>query len=337
MAIQNPNNAFKLVERTSLLERNPVQYGRARESSIFTVQGTATTTVRVLEKDGKISVIPMKGRGENPTLRTANRRTARYLDIPHFPLQDRVHAESLQDVVTDDGQRLTSFALEKAQRLQDLNNDLAITEEWLMCKSLSGVLLDNDGSTVIYNFYEQFGKTKKVINFPFSVGTTKVRKLCMDVSRHIEDNLLGDTMTQTEVWCSPNFFDQLIGHSSVEKVFEGHQAAVERLGGDPRKGFSFGGLKFSEYRGKAAGANGVQLNFIEPDKAIAFPMGTRQTFEVWYGPSVLNAINNVNRLGRPRYAFETQDSKGRWAELDVEMNPLPMCKRPEVLVELTMS
>jgi hypothetical protein len=211
-------------------------------------------------------------------------------------------------------------------------NAHAITLEYWHMGALKGILLDSDGSTV-YNLYTEFGITPEVHDFKFTVSTTKIQELCLDVSRHIEDNLLGDTMTGVEVWCSPGFFDELISHATVKAAFSGYSEAANRMGGDPRMNFTYGGLKFSEYRGAVSGTP-----FIPADTAIAVPTGTRDTFETYWGPPVLNGISGVNMMGSPGpYALQTRDPKGRSIELDSEMNCLPICKRPGVLVKLTMS
>jgi hypothetical protein len=331
-----PSNPFKVVDRTLLVDRIDTQFGRVVAAKIFNGGSPlATTHVRIFEENKKLFLVPSAERGSPPTYTEKAKRTARYIDVPHYPISTKVEAESIQDVVGRDGQTLQTIELAKADAFASLKSNLEITREFLQCAALRGLVIDDDGTQLV-DMFAEFGKTKKIIDFAFSNASTEIRTICLNISRHIEDNLLGDMTTGTEVLCSPSFFDGLIEHPNVKKAFEGYQVAADKLAGDPRKGFMFGGIKFSEYRGKAQGKLAM-MPFIPEDKAIAFPVGTRNTFAEWYAPPVLNGLTKANRLGQLYYAMETTDPKGRYVELDMEMNVIAMCQRPEVLVELTMS
>jgi hypothetical protein len=215
-------------------------------------------------------------------------------------------------------------------------NKHAITKEYICMGALKGLIVNDDGSTLI-NLFTEFGITKKTVTIPLSTSTTDVRKYCHDILRHIEDNLLGEMMTGVECWCSTEFFDALVGHDQVQKTYLNYQEAAERVGGDVRLGFSYGGVKFSEYRAVATDRTATSRKFIASNYAHAFPIGTQDTFELVYAPPVLNGINNANTMGQELYALQTPDPKGRWIDLDTESDPLPLCRRPGLLVEVTMS
>jgi hypothetical protein len=138
-----------------------------------------------------------------------------------------------------------------------------------------------------------------------------------------------------EVRClvSSEFFDALIGHPNVEKFYVNWQAAADITGQDPRKGFRFGNITWEEYRGVAPDENGTSRRFIAEGEGHAFPVGTFNTFKQIYAPG--NFIEAVNTPGIPLYVKQVMEKMGRWVDLHIESNPLPICMRPAVLVKVT--
>jgi hypothetical protein len=63
--------------------------------------------------------------------------------------------------------------------------------------------------------------------------------------------------------------------------------------------------------GKVSTSDGSSVYiFIEPDKGVIAPLGTRNTFKRYLSPAIL--IDTVNTLGKPYYAWRTSrpDKKG---------------------------
>ena len=58
------------------------------------------------------------------------------------------------------------------------------------------------------------------MNFALGTASTDVKAKCMEVLRHIEDNLRGEFMTSVQALVSPEFFDQLTSHDKVVKAYE---------------------------------------------------------------------------------------------------------------------
>ena len=162
---------------------------------------------------------------------------------------------------------------------------------------------------------------------PVTAGTD-VRAKCMEVVRHIEDNLLGERMDRVHVLVSPSFFDKLVAHPKVQAAYANYAEAAQRLGGDMRKGFSFGGLTFEEYRGQVG-----TRKLIEDLTAHAFPIGAVETFSNYYAPA--DFVETVNTLGLPFYARQQNKDFNRGIDLHVQANQLPLVARPATIVELT--
>ena len=99
--------------------------------------------------------------------------------------------------------------------------------------------------------------------------------------------------------CSSEFFAALTGHAKVEKAFENWQNGAILIN-DIRRGFTYGGITFEEYRGQATDTNGTVRRFIAAGEAHAFPLGTIDTFGTYFAPADFN--ETVNTVGQPLYA-----------------------------------
>jgi hypothetical protein len=214
-----------------------------------------------------------------------------------------------------------------------MRNKHAITLEHLRMGALKGVILDANGE-VIYDLYREFGITQSVVNFVFSSKDTDVRTQCTHALALIDENLKGEYMTDAHCLCSKEFFAALISHAKVKEAFAIWQQGAMLIN-DVRKGFTFGGVTFEEYRGQATDSEGRPRRFIAPGEAHLFPLGTVDTFATYFAPADFN--ETVNTLGQPLYAKQEPRKFDRGTDLHTQSNPLPMCHRPGVLIKLTMS
>ena len=87
------------------------------------------------------------------------------------------------------------------------------------------------------------------------------------IKRAAEAKLGGVLVQGWRAYCSPTFFDALTRHATVKEAYKAWEAAQERLGGDMRKGFNFGGVEWIEY-----GASVGETAFIPDKKATVFPV-----------------------------------------------------------------
>ncbi len=75
--------------------------------------------------------------------------------------------------------------------------------------------------------------------------------------------------------------------------------------------------------------------FIPQNEAIAFPLGTQQTFRTYFAPADFN--ETANTIGLPVYAKQEERKFQRGWDIHTQSNPLPLCARPEVLIRVTKS
>ena len=219
-----------------------------------------------------------------------------------------------------------------ARHLETMRNKHAITLEHLRMGALKGVILDADGS-VLYDLFDEFDITPQTIAYDLGNAGTNVKAKCLATLAAIEDNLKGEFMSSVHCLCSPEFFAALTGHAKVEKAFENWQQGAILIN-DVRRGFTYAGITFEEYRGQATDPTGTTRRFIAAGEAHAFPLGTVDTFGTYFAPADFN--ETVNTIGQTLYAKQEPRKFDRGTDLHTQSNPLPMCHRPGVLVKLTV-
>lgn len=333
--ILNPfdTDAFNMVSLTNAINILPNNYGRVRELALFPGKGVRTRTVIVEEQNGVLNLLPTLPPGAPGTQNKMGKRTVRSFTIPHIPVDDVILPQEYEGIRAFGSEtEVAALAQVLNDHLQTAKNKFAITLEHLRMGALKGIILDADGST-IYNLYTEFGISQKTVSFALSNSETNVAAKCREVTRHMEDNLKGEVMSSIRCLVDEGFFDALIAHESVKEVYRNHAAAIEILGGDPRKEFKFGGITFEEYRGVATDLDGNSRQFIADNEGHAFPMGTMNTFQTLFAPA--DFIETVNTIGLELYAKQEERKFGRGIDLHAQSNPLPICYRPGVLVKVT--
>lgn len=337
--IINPfdESGFDLATMTQAINLIPNQYGRVRQLGLFTPEPVMTRSLVFDETNGVVTLLQTKPVGAPATRKDNKKAKIRTFYIPHIPYDDVILPSDLAGMREPGTIGAKTPESEMLRRLTEMRASHAITEEHLLCGAIKGIILDADGST-IYNLFTEFDVTQKVVDFALSTTTTDVTAKCRTVIRHIEDNLQGEVMTGVHCLCDDTFFDALISHDNVEKFYLNHAKAIELAGTgqDPRKGFSFGGILFEEYRGKATDpSTGESRSFMDEGVARFFPMGTQSTFKEHYAPA--DYFETVNTLGQAIYAKQLLSPDGKKIDIMTESNPLPLCRRPALLVKGTLS
>lgn len=331
MMIDPFKDGFSLVQLSQAINVLPNMYGRVNELGMFAWRAQTTPAVVIEMNNGVLTLVPTTPWGGVAPKNKSGKRNVRAFSIPHTPLEDTVLASDVIGVRAFGSESmLDTVAAKVNEKLQTMKNKIDQTMEWRKIGALKGLVLDADGTTVLEDYFAAFGVTKKVVNFALSTPGTNVRAKCIEVVRYMEDNLQGEMMTRASSLVSPEFFDALISHPSVKEVYSGWSEAANKLGGDLRKGFTFGGLSFEEYRGVVDGKR-----FIDAGEGHAFPVGTSETFSNFGAPA--DFIETVNSMALPFYARQQNKDFNRGIDLHVQANQLPLVNRPAAIVEMVAS
>lgn len=325
-------NAFTQADIAAAINVIPNTYGRINSLGIMPVRGVTTRDIAVEEQNGTLSLIPTEALG-GQTVSANGKRKVRLFRAPRLTHDGFVSPQDVDGLRAFGGVTQASLSGLLAQKLANARAKHDITLEHLRMGALKGIIMDADGTTPIYNLFTEFGVSQLSANILDTAGTAKPLTNCLNVVRTIEDNLMGDTMTNVHALLSPELFDLLVTNANVKEAYAGYQEAAQRLGGDMRKGFVYGGITFEEYRARATGSAGSSVRFIAAGEGIAFPVGTRSTFATLAAPADFN--DTVGTLGQVYYARVAEGKFGRGYDIHTQANVLPLCMRPSVLVKLT--
>jgi len=325
-------DTFNMTSLTASINLLPNTYGKLEAMNLFPQKSVRTRNIAVEEQNGVLNLLPTQMPGGTSTFEGRTKRKMRSFTIPHISHDDVILPEEIQGIrAFGTENELEAMANVVTDHLQSMRNKHAITLEHLRMGALKGNILDADGST-LYNLFDEFEITPKTVNFALGTASTDVKKKCLEVLRHIEDNLRGEFMTGVHCLVSPEFFDALTSHSKVKEAYERWEEGAA-LRNDMRSGFTFGGITFEEYRGQATDPDGNTRRFIASGEGHCFPTGTAESFVTYFAPADFN--ETVNTLGLPLYAKQCPRKFDRGTELHTQSNPLPLCLRPGVLVKLT--
>jgi len=335
----NPFDAaggYDLTHMTQAVNLIPNQYGRVRQLGLFRDEGITQRSVALDLIEGKITLLPDVPVSAPATPAATERRKTLFFSVPHIPHTDIILPSDIQGVrgngLSDQPDPLATVM---ERRLRAMRNKHAITSEFLLIGALKGVVEGATGNTIV-DYFAAFSIAPKTVDFVLGTAGTDVGAKCADVLRHIEDNLLGDVMTGVQALVSSEFFDKLIAHATVKEAYKYYAATgAQPLREDVRRRFPFRGIVFEEYRGSAPRPDGSTARFIAAGEGHAFPLGTQDTFQLFYAPA--NHMQFVNTIGIELYAWQTMRQDGSAIDVKTESNPLPVVRRPGVLVKLVTS
>jgi len=318
------DNAFSMVSLTKVVSDKAFKPSFIRNLGLFTAKGETTTSVAI-ESDGAgaLKLVQTSLRGAPAVQHASGKRSLRRLTIPHLITGDTITADQLQGVrLLGSNEEIVKGAVGVVNgRLVEISDNIDLTEEYHLLGALQGKILDADGSELV-DLYSEFGVTAETeIDFALSTATTNIKKVCAGVIRTMKANLGSDgsTMTGVGALCAADFFDDFVGHAKVEKAFEQQSFLRES---QALRYVDFGGIRFFDYEG-----NGDVK--VAAGKCKMFPMGAN-IYSLHYGPA--DTLEGVGAIGLPRYARQFIDYKGKFVELEVEANVLPLVTKPKALM-----
>lgn len=328
---------------TEQINRHPNLFGLMNALNLFPAIGVASRVVEIRFEDGQLVVLASDEVGAPG--QTTERETGDtiYVGLPHFPHLDNVLARDLQDFndVIGGVKVPKAFATEVAKRLKTIRDHHAITREYLRLGALRGLVKDGKGKTVL-NLFDAFDIDEKKIDFGLKVDTTDVHSKFDDLVDYMAGAMRGETMTGVEIVCGRGWFSKFVQHPKVEKFWLNTQLAGQlanlernRLGGQWGRVFEFQTVMVREYTGTlpVRGVDGkpAPVKNMGDFEARAYPLGTSNTFATYDGPA--NHMAKVNQAGEEVFISAELMKHGAGVEFASQSNSLPICKRPEFLVD----
>lgn len=328
---------FSTIQLTAAVERLPFQPVGLGLLNIFDPDPIRTKALAVEERTGQLSLIPTSARGAPMGQRTTEKRKARYFEVPRIAQEDTITADELQSIrAFGTESELMQVQSEVARRLNGptgLLRNIEYTWENMRLGAVQGILLDADGSTVLYNWYDEFQITAATeVAFSLATGTANtLRPIVNGIVRSMARKSQGAFTPTTQVvgLCGDLFWDEFVNHPDVIRTFLNWNEAREIRDGGQGAAFStfeFAGVRWANYRG----SDDNTTIKIPDDKVKFFPLGAPGIFRQAMAPA--ETFDFVNTPGKPFYVLPIFDrDRNAWWKMEVYSYPLFICTRPEVL------
>lgn len=308
---------------------------------------TSTDMVIIYEEDGNIRLIPMTDRYAPDIQQIRDQGRFYALKAKRIAKMDTLRASELLNVANmalPETIRMRNAMTVLDKRTNKLKNDMNATKELHRLGALQGKLLDADGTTVVYDYFTEFGVTPPTtvsINFAtltvdeammyfqetFTVPISLALKNRWVPGRTTIGALVGDT-----------FWGKLMRNPAVREIWKLTQqgnalarAANPLAAPNNWQEIEFAGIRFINYRGSTAGDIAVPAN-----TAIFFPIGAQDVFNVYWAPG--ETLAQVQEEGKPEYLMIQPDVRTQMvSHVDVYLRAYPLyaCIFPKALMKAT--
>lgn len=331
---------YSVHELTTIINKVPNKYGLVTNMGIFGNAIPLSTTYVGLERQNwSLNLLPATERGAPGTQGSRGKRDKKLFEIPQITHGDSVKVADIQNLRGFGSMAPMMLDDVVTQKLVTIAAKHFVTHEWHKLGAMQGQILDSDGS-VMLDLYNEFGITKPVAAFG---GGVDIPARLRTVKRQMERNLQGEVMTGVACLASYEFMEMLFTDAKISAAYNNAMAAWQAFIAmnptlsDRRFSFTVQEITFMEYDATfssiaADGTTSIQRG-IPSGGAIFFPIGTQSTFFQYCAPG--DFAEAANMPGQIFYAKEKPDEWNRGRDILTQSNLLPLCVRPELLIQGT--
>lgn len=319
-------NFHTLTAAINLVPHLPTHLG---DLGLFEYDGVTTTSVEIEREGMTLSLVGSRPRGAKGQAIGRATRDLRPFRLVHLPQADQLLADEVQDVRgfgTSNGPEPLQRRLNQILAMGSQNNDL--TMEFHRVGALKGIVYDSNGTSVLYNFFTEFGVSQQTLSFALGTAGTSIRSKVDEAQDLSADELGGMAPSGFAALCGPVFWRGLIEHPKVRETYLNQAASSELRRQTDR--FVQGETEFVKYKGKIGGANPIGDN-----DAYLVPRGVPGLLLGRFGPA--NRAETVNTTGLPMYASAELMKHGKGWDIEMQSNVLHACTRPRAIVKLTVA
>lgn len=330
-------DGFSMQSLTAAVNAEPHRPGQVSATGIFEEDGVTTTRVSIEMRDGKLSLVEPSERGGSGETTDDEKRRKLPFDVPHYQRDDSVLADEVQGIVrfgtTDELETLQDRVERKSMRH---TRDLTMTLEHQRVGAIKGIITSKSGG-VLEDLYNRFGlAVPPAVSLELDVEATKVLTLFQDVIYSIEDTL-DEPYSGIHVFTGRDFHRELWTHKSVRETFM-YNGGATVLRQDVPDVFQLGGATFERYKTGARATADLGSAYIAPNEARVVPMGVPELFITRFAPpDYEETVNKMPPLGVPFYAHQYRKPNGKGRNIEVQMNAISLCTRPQALRKLTLT
>jgi hypothetical protein len=324
-------DAFGLISLSGAIDRVDYAPGFLGSLGLFSPDPVSNSTVWIDERDGEIQLVPTSPSGAPPEELVKDDRKARPFRVPRIAKGATLYAREIASIRAfgseNEQERVQT---EYMRRLARVRQDVEVTHEHMRLGALQGILLDADGSTVIYNYFTEFGITPAAdVSFDLDDDDADVAGIARQLARSMARSSRGAIGMGATIHAlaGDEFYDALINHPQVRETYLNWSAAADLRDQAAFGAFTYGGVTWHNYRGTDDNSTVA----IDVDEAKFFPMNAPGVFSHIMAPAD-EFMPFVGAPGQSVYAMNILDrDRQAWTRGEVYSYPLMICKRPEVL------
>jgi hypothetical protein len=151
-------------------------------------------------------------------------------------------------------------------------------------------------------------------------------------------------MGGVEILVDPTFFDRLISHPNMKNAYQFYvNAGKQELRDDLSEYMKWGIMDTFEHRGVRFISYDATFNLpggttelaFAANTGTAYPIGVRDLFRGYNGPSV--KLSEANQPGQEIFMRTYIDPRDEYVEFEMEAAPLLFCTRPGALIAVSSS
>lgn len=328
------NDAFSLTSMLDTVDQMDYQPSALGAMNIFTPNPVRTETVAIESRDGVLSLIQTSQRGSSIEQRQNEKRKIRDFRTSRIAKGDRITASELAFLRGHgEEQQVTMAQEEVARRLNGpsgIMSDIEMTMEHQRLGAVQGIVLDADGSSVIYNWYTEFGVTPATeVAFDFAnQADGDLRKKCTQITRAMKRAAKGAWTPGTKIHalCGDDFWDDLIALPEVRQTYLNRRDSQYVENGGAFEQITYGGITWENYQGTDDNSTVA----IATDKVKFFPVNAPGAFLEVFSPG--EQFEHIGQLGQRAYPMIVRDEKrDMYVDVEAYSYPLLVCTRPAML------
>lgn len=325
------DDAFSMVELSAAVRDVSFVPQLLGSLGVFEEKGVFTRKIAIEKKGDSLSLIPTSPDGSAPRQNIQEQANIRDFRTVRLADSFTLYASEVADMrAFGTESELKVVQVEYAERMAGVRTNMDLTHEFHRLGALQGKLLDADGTSVIYDYFDEFDIAEEdAVDFALDVDTTDVRGKCHELTRDLARSAKGAFTTATTVHALAGdaFYDDLIKHPNVVRSYEGWAAAADLRQNVAFSAFTFGGITWHNYRGTDDNSTVA----IDPDEVKFFPVGAKDVFKKFMAPAS-EFMPFVGTKGQDVYAMNIFDrDREAWTKGELYSYPLYMCVRPQAL------
>lgn len=325
------NSAFEMRSLTYAIRKAQTIPGLIGSLGLFMPVPVRTRTISIEQNAHTLRIIQTSEPGAPRTRRSNDKRTLIDLRTRRIEESSKITAEEIQGIRAFGSEtELKQIQMEVAERQQMVIDDLSTTVERLRLSCINGILLDADDTT-IYNYYTTFGYTQgSEIAFDWANKTAVRKFVASNVIRPIIRAIGGMAPPGMRIvaLCGDDFYDLAQENAEYRAAYLNTEKASDLLKDTVFRSFDAWGVTWVNYRG----TDDNSAVAIGATKAKFFPVGVRGLFQEAFSPAP--TFPTVNTKGQEWYSrIVTDKDRQEWVDVEVESHRLPICTRPDVLLQ----